>query len=286
MQTILSPIQKVNAVIFDWAGTTIDYGCFAPLDVFIKVFGEKQIRITAEEARKPMGLMKKDHIAELFRMEGVRAQWSSIYGKEPGEKEVESIYSCFEPKLMEILPKYCMPIKGVPALMESLRAKGLKIGSTTGYTSKMMETVTREAKKNGYAPDVVVTPDEVPAGRPFPFMCYLNAVRLGVFPLETMVKVGDTVSDIKEGVHAGLWSVGVLEGGSELGLSEKEVEAMDPLELDSRKREAAARFHAAGAHFIADSIQETEIILEEINRLLGQGIHPHGKRGKANGKLL
>lgn len=50
--------MKIEAVIFDWAGTTVDYGCFAPLEVFMKIFQKRGVEITAEEARKPMGLLK------------------------------------------------------------------------------------------------------------------------------------------------------------------------------------------------------------------------------------
>ncbi len=57
--------MKIEAVIFDWAGTTVDYGCFAPLEVFIKIFRKRGVKITDEEARKPMGLLKIDHVRAL-----------------------------------------------------------------------------------------------------------------------------------------------------------------------------------------------------------------------------
>ena len=31
-------MNKVEGVIFDWAGTTVDFGCFAPVNVFIDIF--------------------------------------------------------------------------------------------------------------------------------------------------------------------------------------------------------------------------------------------------------
>ncbi len=50
--------MKIGSSYFDWAGTTVDYGCFAPLEVFMKIFQKRGVEITAAEARKPMGLLK------------------------------------------------------------------------------------------------------------------------------------------------------------------------------------------------------------------------------------
>ena len=54
--------RKIEAVIFDWAGTTVDYGCFAPVQAFITAFEEYGITPTFDEVREPMGMLKRDHI--------------------------------------------------------------------------------------------------------------------------------------------------------------------------------------------------------------------------------
>ena len=58
-------MKHIEAVIFDWAGTTVDYGCFAPLKGFIDAFASKGVKITPAEARGPMGVLKIDHIRAL-----------------------------------------------------------------------------------------------------------------------------------------------------------------------------------------------------------------------------
>ena len=264
----------VKAVIFDWAGTTVDYGCFAPLDVFVEVFKMKGIEITNAEARAPMGMMKWDHIKALCKMERINKMWREIFGKIPDDAEVNRLYEDFEPMLLEILPNYAEPIPGTLKLIDSLRGKGIKIGSTTGYTSKMMEIVAREAKTKGYAPDCLVTSTDVPAGRPYPYMCYLNAIKLEVFPLTQIIKVGDTLSDIREGVNANMWSVGVLKGGSELGLSEEEVGNIPTEELNKLMASTKQRYYAAGAHYVIDTIGDLESILPEIDERIAQGERP------------
>lgn len=261
----------IQAVIFDWAGTTVDYGCFAPLDVFIEVFRKRGIEVTHEEARAPMGLLKWDHIDTMCKMDRIANLWKQKYGRLPTSKDVDSLYADFEPMLFSILKNYCTPIPGVLELVGRLRAAGIKIGSTTGYTKEMMAIVAAEAKKHGYAPDSMVTPSDMPAGRPLPWMCYQNAINLGVYPMKNIVKVGDTVSDIKEGVSAGVWSVGVVKGGSELGMTEQEVLACDPDELADKMEAVTRRFKEAGADYVIETIADLEQIIPKINLRLAQG---------------
>ncbi|MET3288662.1 phosphonoacetaldehyde hydrolase [Brevibacillus fluminis] len=261
----------IKAVIFDWAGTTVDYGCFAPLDVFIEVFRKRGIEVLHEEARAPMGLLKWDHIDTMLKMERIANLWKEKYGRTPTEKDVDMLYADFEPMLFSILKNYCTPIPGVLELVERLRRDGIKIGSTTGYTKEMMAVVAPEAKKRGYAPDSMVTPTEMPQGRPYPWMCYQNAINLGVYPMKHVIKVGDTLSDIKEGVSAGAWSVGILKGSSELGMNEQEVAVCDPDELADRMEAVAKKFKAAGADYIIDTIGDLDKVIPKINLRLAQG---------------
>ncbi len=253
---------KIKAVIFDWAGTTVDYGCFAPAIVFVEIFRKKGIEITIDEARAPMGLMKWDHIKTLCQMDRIKAIWIDRFGKQPTEADIDSLYKDFQPLLLDVLPKYSDSIPGVVELMESLRKKGIKIGSTTGYTTEMLEIVAKEAKKKGYQPDAIVTSSDVPAGRPHPWMCFQNALKLGVYPPEAIIKVGDTVSDIKEGINAGMWSVGVIKGGNELGLSETEAEGLNKNTLNERMSQVHNKFKLAGAHYVINSISELEAIID------------------------
>ncbi|MCM3560477.1 phosphonoacetaldehyde hydrolase [Brevibacillus borstelensis] len=260
----------IQAVIFDWAGTTVDYGCFAPLDVFLEVFKKKGIELTHEEAREPMGMLKWDHINTMCQMERIAGLWKEKYGRYPEKKDVDMLYADFEPMLFSILRNYTTPIPGVLELVDRLRRAGIKIGSTTGYTAEMMAIVAPEAKKRGYAPDSLVTPTEMPAGRPYPWMCYQNAINLGVFPMKHVIKVGDTTSDIREAVNAGAWAVGVIKGSSELGMTEREVLECDPDLLADRMEAVAKRFKEAGADYVIDSIGELDTLIPKINLRLAQ----------------
>lgn len=258
-------MNKIEGIIFDWAGTTVDYGCFAPLNVFIKVFQAKGVKITLDEARKPMGLLKIEHIRAITEMPRVKQEWVTIHGNEPTENDIQEMYDQFEEKLFENLKDFTTPIPGVLEVVDELRRKGMKIGSTTGYTAEMIEIVAKYAKEKGYAPDVIVTSDLVKEGRPYPWMCYYNAMELGVYPMHKLVKVGDTTTDMLEGRNAGMWTVGVVLGSSTLGLTKEEVASMDRSLLDEKMEEARKKLLDAGAHFVIDSIKELPELIEEIN---------------------
>ena len=263
--------NQVEAVIFDWAGTMVDYGCFAPLDVFIEVFKKRGIEVTAEEARVPMGLLKWQHIREMCYMERIANLWKDQFGDFPRDSDVDDLYADFESMLFSILAHYCDPVPGAVELVKRLKEKGIKIGSTTGYTAEMMAIVALEARKRGYAPDLIVTADDVPAGRPFPWMCYQNAMNLNVYPMKHIIKVGDTISDIHEGVNAGCWTVGVLKGSSELGLKELEVNTLAPEILAQELDRLAKKFKDAGAHYVVNSIGDVDKLIPEIDAHLIQG---------------
>ncbi|WP_285766929.1 phosphonoacetaldehyde hydrolase [Peribacillus sp. SI8-4] len=260
--------EEVQAVIFDWAGTTVDYGCFAPVHAFVETFRRRGIEITAEEAREPMGLAKIDHIQSILGMRRIKDVWNAAFGNEPNEKDAQALYRDFEATIFKVLKYHAKPIPGVVELVSQLRKQGIKIGSTTGYTREMIAVVAEEAEKWAYKPDSIVTSVEVPSGRPAPWMCLQTAINLQVYPLSKMVKVGDTVSDIEEGISAGMWTVGVLKGGSEIGLSEQEITNADPYQLQAKMRRAENRFLMAGADFVIDEIGDLLEIIDRINHRL------------------
>ena len=219
-------MKKIKAVIFDWAGTTVDFGCMAPVQAFVEVFKQYGIEPTMEEVRKPMGMLKIDHIRTMLKMERISSLWKEKYGKEPGED----------------------PKPGVVETVNRLRRNGFRIGSTTGYTDKMMEIVVPAAKEKGYEPDVWFSPDSTgQKGRPYPYMIFRNMEALEIKKVRRVLKVGDTVSDIKEGRNAGAWSAGIVVGSSEMGLSLSEYEALEQDEKERLCRITADRFLEAGA---------------------------------------
>ncbi|MBY0758611.1 phosphonoacetaldehyde hydrolase [Sellimonas caecigallum] len=248
--------MKYEAVIFDWAGTTVDYGCFAPVQAFIDAFKAFGIEPTVEEVRGPMGMLKIDHIRTMLKGERIAGLWREKYGKDWTEEDVHAVYELSEKKIFEILPNFADPKPYVVETVEKLREMGLKIGSTTGYTDDMMTIVVPKAAENGYAPDCWFSPNSTGnTGRPYPYMIFRNMEELKLSDVRKVIKVGDTVSDIKEGKQAGMESVGVLEGSSVLGLSQKEYEALSDAEKEEKLKEAEKTFMEAGADYVIRDIR-------------------------------
>lgn len=266
--------QTIKAVVLDWTGTTVDYGGFAPTIALMDAFRRRGISITLSEARQPIETSRSDAIREILKRERVRRLWIWRYKTPPTERDVQALYSDLESRLFEIIARHADIIPGTIELVAELRRRGVKIGSTTGYPFEMMAILSEKTRRYGYAPDCIVTPDNLPSGRPSPWMMYQNAISLGVNPLHRMVKVGDTLSDIREGVHADAWSVGVVKGGAELGLSRHEVETMPTTLLRERIIGVRKRFFDAGAHYVIDTIGDLMPVVEEINQRLGSGELP------------
>jgi phosphonoacetaldehyde hydrolase len=269
-----SYIGPVEAVILDWAGTAVDYGCLAPAAVFVEVFEQHDIHLTLSQARGPMGMFKKDHIRTLLQLESVASQWQTVHDRLWTEDDVEQLYQEFIPLQRNVIAQYADPIPGVVETIDRLRDRGLKIGSTTGYTRALLDVLAPAAQARGYAPDTIVCADEVPAGRPYPWMCYRNQIDLNVYPGEVCVKIGDTVPDIEEGLNAGMWTIGVVKCGNEIGLSESEIAQLPAAELDARLKAGHKHLRYAGAHYTVDSLTEVPALLEAINTRLARGERP------------
>ena len=184
------------------------------------------------------------------------------------KEDVQARYAEFQRVLFASLEDYTDPIPGVVETISALRAQGIRIGSTTGYTRSMMDVVLPAATAKGYAVDNCVTPDGLPAGRPAPYMIYKNMADLAIPSVDCVLKYGDTIADIKEGINAKAWTVGVVLGSNELGLTQEEVSSLPADELEARKADVRRRMLAAGAHYVVDTIAELPAVIAEINRKL------------------
>jgi phosphonoacetaldehyde hydrolase len=264
----------VGGVVLDWAGTAVDYGCMGPVAVFGDVFKKYGVDVTTAEARAFMGLMKKDHVRAMCKMESVADRWKQVHGRRPDDNDIDDMYQDTELMMMSAISRHCDLIPGLLETMKEFKARHLKVGSSTGYTNPMMDVLVPRAREEGYSPDSIVCSTDVPAGRPYPWMCYQNAINMEVYPMEAMVKIGDTVADIHEGLNAGTWTIGVVQSGNEMGLTRQEIDEMEPAELMERTKEIAQRFQAEGAHYVTEGIWSCIPIIDDINTRLSAGELP------------
>ena len=272
--TLNASAHSTAAVIFDWAGTTVDFGCCAPAAVFIEVFKRKGVDITPEQARGPMGMHKRDHIRILTQLDPVADQWCAKYGARPTEDDVEAMFAEFVPLQVAAIASHADVIPGAIETIAALRERGLKIGSTTGYNAEMMAVLVPLARASGYSPDCMICVSDVSQGRPAPDMALEAMKRLGVSDPARCVKVGDTVADIHEGLNAKMWSIGVVDHGNEVGLSRAEFEATPAPKGAELRKTAQRRLANAGAHYVANTIRDILTCIDTIDKRLATGERP------------
>lgn len=259
----------LRAVIFDWAGTVVDFGSRAPVIAVRQTFDDFGVPISDEEARGPMGMAKRDHLREVLRVPRIAERWQQVRGAMPDEAAIDELYAAFLASQRQVLIEHSSPIPGCVTMVRQCRERGLRLGSSTGYTAALMELIVPAAREQGLEFEAMVCTDDVPAGRPAPWMCLENARRLGVYPVDAIVAVDDTVVGIEAGRNAGMWTVGVAKTGNLIGLSEQELAALPGPERENRLAAAHKRLQSAGADVTVDSAADLPAALDKIEQSMG-----------------
>jgi phosphonoacetaldehyde hydrolase len=266
----MNSTRTVRLVVLDWAGTTVDFGCFAPVASFAEALRRHGVSPTDEQVRRPMGTAKRDHLRALLAIPDLSDQWRARPGRPLEEADGERIYlDDYIPLQMEAIAGHDRLVPGLLPVVEAIRARGVKIATTTGYFREAARLVFDSATRQGYIRDLDVLPDEVTAGRPAPWMIFRAMEALGIYPPSSVVKVGDTLADIEEGVNAGTWSVGVIATGSEVGLSEAAWGSLTEPERRAVVDSIRPRFERAGAHATIETLAELPALIEDFESRLG-----------------
>lgn len=266
--------KAIQCVVFDWAGTLVDFGSLAPTSAFVRLFADHGIEITLAQARIPMGLPKRDHIVALATMPEIASAWQSRFDRPFNDDDADQLLAIFEPMSARAALDRSELIPGVLETVRQLQAEGIAIGSTTGYTRAIMRAVVESAARQGLKPDCVVCTDEVPQGRPSPLAMYRCMLELAVWPASAVVKVDDTAPGLAEGLAAGTWTVGVTASGNAMGLDRSEYEALSPAERSAALSAARIALDGAGAHELIESVASLPAALERIRARIAAGERP------------
>jgi len=264
----------VRAAIFDWAGTTVDFGCQAPITSLVEAFAAMGVAVPLATARLPMGMAKWDHIRSLLDMPQVAAAWERAQGRAPVPADVDDLYQRFLPLQVAAVQRHAVLIPGTVDAMAALKARGIRIGTTTGFPRPVMDVVIPEAARQGYAPEVIVCAGETPSGRPGPAMALKALIELDIHPVQAAVKIGDTLVDVAEGLNAGMWTIALAVTGNEVGLTQAEWTALPAERQAALRRVAADRLRAAGAHEVVDGIADVPAAIERIEACIAAGDAP------------
>jgi len=264
----------IRCIILDWAGTTMDFGCMAPAVVFRKVFEEAGVPITLEEARIPMGAHKKVHIGLICDIPSVRQRWVETHGAEPTEEDVNRMFENFVPMQEACLSDYSKLIPSTLEVVAECRKRNYKIGSTSGYLPGMLAINQADAEKQGYVPDATFGAGDVKRGRPYAHMVLRNIIELDVSPVQSVVKIDDTLTGIEEGLNAGCWAVGLAISGNEVGVPLDEWNAFSDEVKQKHRDRIYPTMYQRGAHYVIDSIANLMPCLDDIEARLRRGENP------------
>ena len=248
--------DRFDLVIFDWAGTMVDFGCNAPVIALLEAFKRHGVRITDAQARRDMGKAKIDHVRALLQEPTVAAAWLQARGTVNMESDTAVLMADLGPLMRDQAARASKLIDGALGTVAALQAEGLRIASSTGYTREMMAPVLSAAASQGYAPETVVCSGETPAGRPTPLMIYKICAELGVWPLSRVVKVDDAEAGVAEGRAAGCFTVGVAASGNGVGLTQEALAALPAADRAQRIAAAKRSLLAAGADVVIDSVAD------------------------------
>ena len=267
-------MKHVKAVIFDWAGTVVDYGSLAPMGAFVETFAEFGVPISVDEARGPMGMAKRPHIAAILALPRVAAAWAERHSHIPTQVDVDAVYAAFLPRNVAVATRFAALIPGVADVVAELRREGVKIGSTTGYTREIMAKILPAAAAQGFAPDSLACTGDTPDGRPTPYMLYKTFLDLKVWPAWNAIKVDDTEVGVAEGVNAGVWTVGVAVSGNLFGMSETDAASLESAEFQHRRSVATGKLRDAGAHYVIDTVADLIPVTKAVDARLASGGRP------------
>lgn len=246
--------RSFDLVILDWAGTMVDFGCRAPVNALLEAFKRHGVTLTEQQVRRDMGKAKADHVSALLSDPQIARAWSAATGAPPTDRDRDGLVVELGPLMRDQAAQSATLIDGTRAAVDALRAAGLKVASSTGYTREMMQPVLSRAAAQGYSPDHVVCSGETPQGRPSPLMIYKTCADLAVWPLSRVIKVDDSEAGVAEGRAAGCLTVGVAASGNGVGLSAEALAALSPGERETRIAAASKALRAAGADIVIDTV--------------------------------
>ena len=267
--------MTVRAVVFDWAGTIVDFGSLAPMGAFVRLFANHGVHISIAQARVPMGLPKLSHIAALGAMPEVANQWRQATGHDFGDADAHALLQEFEPMSARAALEHSDFIPGFMDTYAALQAQGIGVATTTGYTRMIMEPLIARAAAAGFVPARVICCDDVAQSRPSPLGMQACMQTLGLMEQPaSVVKVDDTAPGLQEGRNAGCWTVGVAISGNALGWSLAQWQAADAKQRAQAMAGASRTLRDAGAHEVIASVADLDVALQAIAARIAHGEQP------------
>jgi phosphonatase-like hydrolase len=136
-----------------------------------------------------------------------------LLARHGGSARVDEVYGRFRTLLGERLSRAePLSLPGVRTAFRRLREAGIRVALTTGFDRHLTDQILACVDWADLI-ETCVCADEVPRGRPAPFMIFRAMERGGVDDVRRVAVVGDTRLDLEAAANAGApWRIGVLTG--------------------------------------------------------------------------
>ena len=182
------------------AGTTVkDSGEVA--HAFSAALADHGVEASAQQINAVRGASKREAIATLVMLK---------YGADAAR--VEAVYVSFRNHLQRVFTREAEPVAGAVDTFTWLRERGIKLVLNTGFDRDITRMLIDALHWRDVA-DAVICGDDVPLGRPAPYMIFRAMEATGTVDVRHVLNAGDTVSDLQAARNAGVAvSVGVLSG--------------------------------------------------------------------------
>lgn len=266
--------MRLKAIIFDWSGTTVDFGSKCQQGAIQAAFQSEGVVVTDSHLHQCQNVAPSNDLRAILDLPEVATQWQATHGRLPNDQDVLLLSQRTEHQLLDLLPQAASPTPWLVQILEHIQKRGLKIGSSSDHPAKIMERLVPLAAEKGFAPDFWVATDQVPQGRPWPWMFFKNLKHLQICPPALTVNVGDTIADVEEANNAGAWSVAVLESSRLVGRSQKELEALSAKNRKLILQQVSHQLAQAGAHLVIKNLSELPAALDQIEKRLLNGLLP------------
>ena len=95
---------------------------------------------------------------------------------------------------------------------------------------------------------------------------------MDVHPIQSVVKVDDTISGVGEALEAGCWGVGIARYSNYMDINSlEEAESIPEQEIQRRLANTREILQKAGAHYVIDTFDALPQVVEDVNQRLSRG---------------
>ncbi len=196
--------MDIDLVVFDMAGTTVEDAGQVPA-AFTAALKKHGLDLRPDMLTNVRGASKRDAISQLVS--------TRIGDPRQAQAHTETIYADFCRALEERFTAELRPVPGAPEVFSWLRDHNIRVALNTGFDRPMTNLILQGLHWTEGMIDAVVCGDDVPQGRPAPFLIFRAMEATGTACVHRVINIGDTALDLQAGWNAGVGvNIGVLSG--------------------------------------------------------------------------